>query len=77
MYTVSGLNASATPISISWEATGTGGSGGTTVLAKVDNAATSNGNLFQTGNWNTTPILYACFTSRLEVSAGRNIITYS
>ena len=77
LYTVSGLNASATPISISWEATGTGGTGATGVLLNIDKAATSNGNLFQTSNYNTTPVLYACYTSRLEVSAGRNIITYS
>ena len=77
MYTVSGLNCSATPISISWEISGTGGSGGTGVLANIDKAATSNGNLFQTGNYNTTPVLYACYTSCLAVSSGHNVITYT
>ena len=77
MYTVTGLNCSATPISISWEISGTGGSGGTGVLANIDKAATSNGNLFQTSNYNTTPVLYACYTSCLAISAGHNVITYT
>ena len=77
MYTVSGLNCSATPISISWEISGTGGSGGTGVLANIDKAATSNGNLFQTSNYNTTPVLYACYTSCLAISSGHNVITYT
>ena len=77
LYTVSGLNASATPISISWEITGSGGTGGTGVLANIDRAATSNGNLFQTSNYNTTPVLFALYTSRLEISAGRNIVSYT
>ena len=77
LYTVSGLNASATPISISWEITGSGGTGGTGVLANIDKASTSNGNLFQTSNYNTTPVLFACYTSRLEISSGRNIVSYT
>ena len=77
MYTGSGLDISATPISISWEITGIGGSGGSGVLANVDTAATSNGNLFQTSNYYTTPVLYACYTSSLSVCAGRQIITFT
>ena len=77
MYTVSGLNCSATPISISWEITGTGGTAGAAgVLLDIDKAATSNGHLFQTSNYNTTPVMFACYTSRLEISAERNIISY-
>ena len=77
LYTISGLNCSATPISIALEMTGTGGTGGTGVLVNIDKAATSNGNLFQNSNYNTTPVMFACYTSRLEVSAGRNIISYT
>ena len=77
MYTVSGLNCSATPISISWEISGSGSNGGVGNLLNIDKAATSNGHLFQTSNYNTTPIMFACYTSRLEISAGRNIISYT
>ena len=71
MYTVSGLNCSATPISIAWEVTGSAN------CANFESQGTSNGNLFKTGsnNQNATPVLIACYTSHLEVSAGRNIIT--
>ena len=77
MYTVSGLNCSATPISISWEISGTGDTGGTGKLLNIDKAATSNGHLFQNSNYNTTPIMYACYTSSLHISAGRNIISFT
>ena len=77
MYTVSGLNCSATPISISWEISGTGDTGGTGKLLNIDKAATSNGHLFQTSNYNTTPVMFACYSSRLEISAGRNIVSYT
>jgi len=72
MYTVSGLNCSATPISIAWEVTAI-----SPVPANVDKQATSNGNIWATGAYSATPIMIACYTSRLEVSAGRNIQTYT
>ena len=72
LYTVSGLNCSATPISIAWEVTGS-----STVPANIDKQATSNGNIWANGAYNATPIMIACYTSRLEVSAGRNIQTYT
>jgi len=71
VYTVSGLNCSATPISIGWEVTGSA----STAVANYERQATSNGNIWQTSNLNSTPIMIACYTSRLEVSVGRNIIT--
>jgi len=73
VYTVSGLNCSATPISIAWEVTGSG-SGST---ANVERQATSNGNIWATSNYNSTPVMIACYTSRLEVSVGRNILTFT
>ena len=73
MYTVSGLNCSATPISIALEVTGSTSA----AIANVDNAATSNGHIWATGAYNSTPLMFACYTSRLEISAGRNIITYT
>ncbi len=72
MYTVSGLNGSATPISIGWEVQGT-----STAPANFDRQATSNGNIWQTGNTNATPIMTACYTSRLQISAGRQIHTFT
>jgi hypothetical protein len=72
MYTVSGLNCSATPISISWDVTGTSAQ-----PANVDKQATSNGNIWANGAYGATPVMIACYTSRLEVSAGRNIQTYT
>ncbi len=71
MYTISGLNCSATPISMGWEVTGPASA------ANVERQATSNGNIWQTGNFLATPVMIACFTSRLDASAGRNIITFS
>jgi hypothetical protein len=71
MYTVSGLNCSATPISIAWEVQGS------SACANYERQATSNGNLFATGATNATPIMIACFTSRLDVSSGRNILTFT
>jgi hypothetical protein len=73
MYTVSGLNCSATPMSIAWEVTST-----STAPANIDQQATSNGNIWRTGAANSaTPIMIACYTSRLEVSAGRQILTFT
>jgi len=71
-YTVSGLNCSATPISIGWEITPT-----SAVPSNIDKQATSNGNIWATGATNATPIMIACYTSALHVSAGRNILTYT
>jgi len=72
MYTVSGLNCSATPISIAWEVAGT-----SAAPANIDRQATSNGNIWATGATNATPIMIACYTSRLEISAGRNVLTFT
>jgi hypothetical protein len=72
MYTVSGLNCQATPISIGWEVAGSSA----TEVANVDTAATSNGNIFATDKTSCTPISFACYTSSLHVSAGRNILMY-
>ena len=72
MYTVSGLNCSATPISIAWEVTGS-----PTAPANIDRQATSNGNIWATGQTSATPIMIACYTSRLEISGGRHILTFT
>jgi hypothetical protein len=72
MYTVSGLNCSSTPISIAWDVTGTSAQ-----PANVDKQAASNGNIWANGAYGATPVMIACYTSRLEVSAGRNIQTYT
>ena len=72
MYTVSGLNCSATPISIAWEVTGS-----SAAPANIDKQATSNGNIWATGATNATPVMIACYTSRLEISAGRQILTFT
>ena len=73
MYTVSSLNCSATPISIAWEVAASA-SGSTT---NVEKQATSNGNIWQTGNTNSTPVMIGCYISRLEISVGRNIFTFT
>ncbi len=74
MYTVSGLNCSATPISIAWEVQGT-----PAAPANIDKQATSNGNIWSstTNATYATPIMIAYYTSRLEISAGRQILTYT
>jgi len=72
MYTVSGLNCSATPISIAWEVTGT-----SAAPANIDKIGTSNGNIWSNGAYNATPVMIACYTSRLEISAGRQILTFT
>ncbi len=73
MYTVSGLNCSATPISISWEVTGSASS------ANNERQATSNGNIWSSvaSSQFAAPLMIACMTSRLDVSAGRNVISFS
>ena len=71
MYTVSGLNCSATPISIGWEVQPSSN------ITGVEQQATSNGNIWQTSNTSATPVMIACYTSRLEISAGRNILTFT
>ena len=72
MFTVSGLNCSATPISIAWEVQGT-----SAAPANIDAQATSNGNIWKTSNTSATPVMIACYTSRLEISAGRQILTFT
>jgi hypothetical protein len=72
MYTFSGLICSATPISIAWEVQGT-----SAAPANIDAQSTSNGNIWKTSNTHTTPVMIACYTSRLEISAGRQILTFS
>ena len=72
MYTVSGLNCSATPISIGWEVQGT-----SAAPASIDAQATSNGNIWKTSNTSATPIMIACYTSSLHVSSGRNVLTFT
>jgi hypothetical protein len=72
MYTVSGLNCSATPMSIAWEVTST-----SAAPANIDKQSTSNGNIWATGATSATPVMIACYTSRLEISAGRQILTYT
>ena len=69
IYTVSGLNCSATPVSIAWEVNGSG-SGST---ANIESQATTNGNIWQTGSTESTPIMIACYTSNLNVGLGRSI----
>jgi hypothetical protein len=73
MYTVSGLNCSAIPISIAWEGQGSASA------ANFESQATSNGNIWKegTGNQIATSVMIACYTSRLEISAGRNILTFT
>ena len=71
MYTVSGLNCSATPISIGWEVQPSSN------ITGVEQQATSNGNIWQTGNTSATPVMIALYTSRLEISSGRNILTFT
>ena len=72
VYTVSGLDCSANLILIAWEVTGT-----SSAPANIDKQATSNGNIWANNAYSATPIMIACYTSRLEVSAGRNIQTYT
>jgi len=71
MYTVSGLNCSATPISIGWEVQPSSN------ITGVEQQATSNGNLWATGATSATPVMIALYTSRLEISSGRNILTFT
>ncbi len=72
MYTVSGLNCSATPISVAWEVQGT-----SAAAANIDAQSTSNGNIWKTSNTSAVPVMIACYTSRLEISAGRKILTFT
>ena len=72
IYTVSGLNCSATPISIAWEVQPT-----SAAPANIDKQSTSNGNIWATGATSATPVMIACYTSYLAVSSGRQILTYT
>jgi hypothetical protein len=73
MYTVSGLNCSATPLSIAWDVQGSPA----TSFTNIDRQATSNGNIWATGATSATPIMIACYTSSLHVSAARNNLTFT
>jgi hypothetical protein len=66
------VNCSATPISVAWEVQGT-----SAAPANIDAQSTSNGNIWKTSNTSATPVMIACYTSRLEISAGRQILTYT
>ncbi len=50
---------------------------GSSSAANVERQATSNGDIWQTGNTNATPVMIAFFTNRVDVSAGRSIISLS
>ncbi len=65
MYTVNGLNCSATPISIAWKVQGT-----SAAQANIDKIGISNGNIWSNGVYNATPIMIACYASSLEISSG-------
>ena len=69
MYTVSGINCSATPMSIAWEVSPSGSGS----VANIESQATANGNIWETGKTNANPLMIACFTSNLNVGLGRNI----
>ena len=63
IYTVSGLDATETPVQIAWEVTGG-------VAAGNNNAAIG-------GNGACTPVIIAVYSSHLDIRAGRNITTLS
>jgi hypothetical protein len=67
LYTVSGLNSSEIPISIGWEVVGGD------ALDNLDIGA--NGIFADTATTSCIPLLFACYSSHLEISAGRNVIT--
>ena len=64
IYTVSGLNSEETPVNVAWEYKGT----------PFQNDATWG--LTATGQ-NCTPVAIACYSSHLEINAGRNIVSVS
>jgi len=67
LYTVSGLNSSEIPISIGWEVVGGD------ALDNLDIGA--NGIFADTATTSCIPLLFACYSSHLEISAGRKVIT--
>ncbi len=71
MHTLSGLNCSATPFRIAWELQGT-----SAAPANIDKQATSNDNIWAACATIVTPVMIACNTSRLEISARRQILTF-
>jgi hypothetical protein len=73
IYCVSGLNCSSLPISLSWEVSPST----ITQTTDIDYAAISDGHIWQSLNYNATPIMICCFTSRLEVTAGQNVISFN
>ena len=73
MYTVSGLNCSATPISIAWEVN----PAASAAVANYERQATSNGNIWATSATNSNPLMIACYTSRLDICVGRQFLTFT
>ncbi len=79
MYTISGLDSSQQPLSVSWEV-----QGGDTVVdlsggligVKTGNKVINDGVVYQSGDA-CTPVVIAAYSSHLEVTAGRNIQLYS
>ena len=63
IYTISGLDATETPVQIAWEVTGG-------ELAATNSAAIG-------GNGACTPVIIAVYSSHLDIRAGRNITTLS
>jgi hypothetical protein len=63
IYTVSGLDATETPVQIAWEVTGG-------EVAGTNNAAIGGG-----ANAACTPVIIAVYSSHLDIRAGRNITT--
>jgi hypothetical protein len=67
IYTTSGLNSQEIPIAVAWEVVGGGA---------IDNVDVGTNGIFaDTSTTSCTPILFACYSSHLEISAGRNVIT--
>ena len=60
MYTVSGLNCSATPISIAWEVVGS-----SSAPSNIDNQSTSNDNIWKISKYK--PLMTTVYTSRSEI----------
>ena len=64
IYSVSGLDASETPVQITWEYVGGDGVGNATFL-----------DIYGAANNICTPVIIACYSSHLDVRSGRNITT--
>jgi hypothetical protein len=46
-------------------------------VSEIDKIGSSHGNIWSNGAYNATPVIIACYTSRLEISAGLQILTYT